>query len=242
MPNREKQISPLAEAEIAELEKSGIHPTPDEIVWLDRLARQVETPTGPSYTARGIPVRVALTQVWLWPFTLAGKFWWREQRLALEGLADSDFDTYLLAYALAHGRICGHFDKLIEPRSIMHAVYDWVGTIAATDAELTHAINLILLQSHEIEGDPRDEEVSEKDMARLQDHLAQLQLHAGQSADYWAHEVCSDYAQHVIDVLAAQFASDDKPDINAPELRAQRALGAALADIKRSRKEAQDNG
>jgi hypothetical protein len=234
---QETHISPLAEAEIEELQSAGISPTPDEIVWLNRLAQQVEAPGGTSKLPRGLPRRIGTTGIWLWPFTLAGEHWWREHKDQFDELGDQEFDARLLAYALAHGRVEGHFDYLCEPLQILREVYKWIAKINASHGELLLAVNSILRDSNLIEGDPKDTAADDAaENCTLQDQTAALQLVAGQSAGYWLHMVSSDYAQHVLHVYSMQQQADGESNVDTPEKSAVRALGAAIAEIKQRHK------
>jgi len=131
----ESRLHPLARESKDELEAKGIHPTLDEIVWLNDLARRVENPSGGDIAlAAGCPVQAG--NAWLWPFTVAAAQWYIHASKDL----DDEGEAYSVAFAMAHGRVDGAFDGCWTYRGAKRAISQWRRTLTCTNDELVRAV------------------------------------------------------------------------------------------------------
>ena len=122
-------LADLAREEIRDLEDSGVELTPDEIVWLNELATEVESPAGRvDVSAAGEPVRMG-SQI-MWPFTVASAAWWA--RMAGTAFSTSDGARNALAFALCNGRTPEVFADILTTDDARKAVNDWTLRCGAT--------------------------------------------------------------------------------------------------------------
>lgn len=88
------EMCDLARHRIAQLRGAGHTVTDDDVVRLNALACEIETPARRRELARGRPVQAG--GYWLWPLTCAAHQWWIDN---LESFGDS---VMALAYAMAY--------------------------------------------------------------------------------------------------------------------------------------------
>jgi len=234
--SEKKHLHPLAEAEIQGLKTAGIEPTLDECIWINDLARKVDNPDGGSTTAAGEPVQAG--NVWLWPFTIQARIWYVRVCSWFDDVQDSNA---VLAYALAHSRIDGAFEKLNTYAAIKQTCLPWYGSLACTDDELIQAIDAVISTGVE---DLREHEKSEsgsESQRGWMDIVAFLVHQTGIPPEAWTTRVTCDYVmQQVRTVTAQSNANGEAPDPDDPCIVAQRNLGIAIYKIKQSRKESDD--
>lgn len=158
-------LSRIAANGLRELrDEHGIEATPDEIVRLHELGKQVENPSaGERLDLIGNPVRCG--NAWLWPLSVAASIWYSDRaRLWFSG--DIRMQELALAFAMAHGRgdplperprrmglterllrrlldlrdAPLHLADLRTREDAVAAVSDWASRLGATQAELEAAI------------------------------------------------------------------------------------------------------
>lgn len=132
-------ICKTALAGIAELKRDhGIEATPDEIVRLHEAGLRQENPITTCRLALiGTPVLCGSAV--LFPLTIASEIWWRD--LACVWWRRSDFWlTASLGFAMAHGRVHGHFQGLTVQTAARAAVRAWFRDLDARQEELDAAI------------------------------------------------------------------------------------------------------
>ena len=91
-----RKLSNQAEAELDELRRVGVKPTDADVVLINALCWEIESPQNRQTLSRGKPVQVG--GAWLWPRTIAACAWFEDV-----GCSISD-GTAALAYCMAHGR------------------------------------------------------------------------------------------------------------------------------------------
>ena len=212
------RLSDLARAELEDLRAHGVEPTDDEIVEINALAREVETPAVREELARGRPFRAG--DVWLWPFTLAAGDWFRRVG------SDMGNPRAALAYALAHGG--DELDTVTE-----REIRDWFRLLKCRAAELDLAIAGCLEQDEEPDTPHR-----ETDRGSTPGELSATMIATvGGDPAMWERQVSIGYLRAVLDTLAAQQQAGSGHV--APNVaRATMALGMAVERIKeRGRKD-----
>ena len=131
-------LAELARTEIADLQAQGIHPTADEIVWLNELAIEVECPAGRvPYHSAGEPVRMG-SQI-MWPFTVGSAEWWAKVANG-KAFITPDGSRNALAFCLCNGRQPEVFADLLTVDDAREAVNKWVMRCGATADERNAAI------------------------------------------------------------------------------------------------------
>lgn len=112
-------LHPIAKTQIDILDAQGVTLELHHVCWLNDLCRKITDVPGGTL-AKGRPFRAG--NVWLWPITRQASLWYE---WALESIDDSDMHSIFLAYALAHARDPGAFDKLYSLEDSMRAVIAW---------------------------------------------------------------------------------------------------------------------
>ena len=234
------RLSDLARAELEDLRAHGIEPTDDEIVEINALAREVETPAVREELARGRPFRAG--DVWLWPFTLNAGTWFRRVGCLMPN------PRAALAYALAHP--CDELETIDErpfmrglfavlrrhyarPRPTKRDVSSWYDALKCRVAELDLAIAGCLEQVEEPDVPHR-----ETDRGSTPGELSATMIATvGGDPAMWERQVSIGYLRSVLDTLAAQQQAGSGHV--APNVaRATMALGMAVERIKeRGRKD-----
>jgi hypothetical protein len=184
------RLSDHARAEIDVLLADGIQPSAEEIVRLNALAWEVESPQCRMDLSRGVPVECG--GAWLWPLTIAAHDWFERVgskfwRYSVKRLA--------LAYAMAHGRSeNGELDA--TGRAAATAVKAWGRRLTCREAELDEAMMQVLAQDRIDDGgeerDPDEGSVSCGDL------VAALTSMTGLPADHWERRVSFSHALRVL--------------------------------------------
>ena len=220
-------LTDLAQAEIDALQADGIALTPAEIVKINWLATQVETPEHRMLYARGCPVFVG--GVILWPMTARAAEWFKRTGLAMP----ASLHERALAYALAYGRSDGtELDRI--GRVAESAVKAWAVRLTCTDRELTQAASQIIAQTETDEMPPVEN--ASQDGMTAGDMSAFLCAAAGGTADMWERQVSSAYVLAVLRSIIAQNRADDRPVAGDARIDANKALGWYCHLIRESRK------
>lgn len=228
------------------MKAAGIHPTLDEIVWINDLSRQVENPKGGEHRhLAGAPSRAG--NVWLWPFTINGERWYEATLEWFDG--NAKFELYALAFALAKGREAGAFQFLTGYHSAKKAIDEFVGDLDCTQDELEAAMKDVLPIDDEINeietrlkaeyNAKHDIAEEEKEEADWDGMVAHLQAATGLPEDAWRRQHSKDVALRVLNAVLKQHealaggSDNDAPDPEDPYMVANKRLGLAIREIKR---------
>ena len=223
----------MAVVELTDLSAKGVPLSLDDVVWLHRLCSEVESPSCGSTLAAGVPAVVG--NVTLWPWTLQGQAWYEHCARLMPA---SHYDVYIVAYALAHGRIDGAFDSLWGNQAVIKSELDrWRGDINVTLHELSEAVVRVAPIDEDAPEDPLKEPAGdgETDYAET---IAQLVAQTGIEPDVWQRKVCTEFVlaqmAAVFKIKSAEGGSDQLPP---QEIEANRRLGLAILEIKKRQAE-----
>lgn len=217
------RLSNYAEATINDLQADGITLTPVEIVTINALCWEVESPESRRMLSRGIPVEVGGAT--LWPMTLLAGDW--NNRVGLS-MRPKWMTTLALGYAMAHGYSDGpELDR--EGIKAAVAVGVWYVRLRCRTSTFILAIADILEQEAEHEQPPSPDE----DTLEVGEFSASLAVATGISAEFWERRCSQGYAFASLNAIAKQNHADDKPMDSDPKLRAERALGWYELKIRR---------
>ncbi|MFA5423474.1 MAG: hypothetical protein WC374_06405 [Phycisphaerae bacterium] len=222
------KLSELAEAEIEKLRADGIDLTPPDIIEINALGWAVESPETRRLLARGAPVAVG--GVYLWPMSLYAQEWFNRVGC---NLSDNTRQAYALAYAMAHGRDEGE-PLATEGRAAEKIVTRWAKSLKCTFGELNVAISQILQQDEDHE-QPPGEDTGGMSMGDFSAFLAAAC--PGSDPDFWERRCAAGYTHAVLSAIVRQNSAEGKKTLADPRLKAERALGYKIEQIKKSRKE-----
>jgi len=221
------KLSELAQAEIESLRADGIDLTPAEIIELNALGWAVESPETRRLLSRGAPVPVA--GLYLWPLSLYAQEWFNRVGCHLNG---NTRQAYALAYAMAHGRDDGE-PLAMEGREAEKVVSRWAKSLKCTFGELNVAISQILQQEEDYE-----QPSSETGGMAVGDFSAFMAVATGDDPDFWERRCAAGYTYAVLDCITRQNSAEGRKTMADPRIKAERALGYKIEQIKKSRKEA----
>jgi len=233
--DRHAKLSDHAAAEIAALTADGIALTPAEIVRINALSWAVESGENRQRLSRGIPVAVG--GAWLWPWTMHGSEWWERVGLSMP----SALQPRAMAYALAFGRSSG--SKLdVEGEAAESAVMEWAAGLRCRLAELLVAVGRVLDQDEEEEpqdgeGKPqgdKPEDDQRKPGISAGELSAFLCAAVGGPPELWERKVSSGYTLAILRAVVEQNKAEDRPGLDDRALKAERALGLAVAEIRKA--------
>jgi len=210
-------LSDIAAVEIASLQGQGIVLTPAEIVELNAIGWEVETPETKRELSRGTPVEAGGS--FLYPLTLAGWAWFERV-----GDRCRDQDA-ALAYAMAHG----------NKRAIDNATADdvkrWKRGLTCREAELKFAVKQVIAQEKGLELPP-----SKSKAASASELSAVAMAECGCTPEVWERHVRIGY---IAEVLAAVGRSSGNtggaPSATDPRVQGMAAMLFAVEKIKKSR-------
>ncbi len=219
----------LAEAEIDDLLADGATLTPADIVRLNALAREVESPESRRLLSRGIPVFVGGAT--LWPLTLAAHEWMDR---ALPAMPSDRLKTAALAYAMAYGRSERGLDH--DGAEAKRAVQRWLGRLRCTWGELQVAMAQIIEQDERPDTPEKPAhlppDIGDGRALSVGELSAVLASTAGGTPDYWERQCSTSYCFQMISVIVRQNAADGKPLHDDTRLLAEMALGKAIEEIR----------
>jgi len=221
------KLSDLAEAEIEGLRADGIDLTPAEIVEINALGWAVESPESRLLLARGSPVTVGGS--YLWPMSLYAQEWFNRVGCHLGG---NTTQAYALAYAMAHGRDDGE-PLAIDGRDAEKTVTRWAKSLKCAFGELNVAISQVLQQEEGFE-QPPSEDTGGMSMG---DFSAFLAASCGGDPDFWERRCAAGYTHAVLDAIVRQNTAESRKTLADPRIKAERALGFKIEQIKKSRQE-----
>ena len=222
------KLSDHAAARIDALAADGITLTPAEIVRVNALAWAVETGESRRLLSRGIPVQVG--GAWLWPLTMHGSEWFSRVGLAMPTQA---LRQKALAYAFAMGRESGAALD-IDGRVAQAAVCKWYSSLRCRHAELVEAMAQISIQDAEASDDEAPQEQDDEPGMAMGDLSTFLTAAAGGPPELWERAVSVGYAFDLMRTIVEQNKADDKPSATDPRIKAERALGLYLLEIKKA--------
>ena len=185
-----RKLSSQAEAEIEALRLEGVTLSDSDIIAINALCWEIETPSRRVSLARGKPVKCG--NVWLWPLTIHSGMWFNE--------VGSQYDNAetALAYAMAHRD--ADLYTVEEPQ-----VKAWFKTVRATIEELRVCMAIIIDQSK------RDELPVRKGAGITVAQLAQLMVdNHGGTFDMWERQCSIDYVFDFIDTTNKQDEAEQK--------------------------------
>jgi hypothetical protein len=207
--------------EIDALIADGIQPTPRDIVLINALAWNVETPDHRRAMSRGTPVNV--NGVSLWPLTLASHAWYRRVGCNFRGgvfgcslISQDSMRLFALAYAMAFGR-----SRVFESGATWSAIAAWAVSLPVRSEELVEAVSQIIEQDQEPE-DPPSPNAKPMSAGALS---AFLVARAGGSPEMWERYVSGSYVSTMFNAVLEQARADGDKGHDPAYLRANRALG-----------------
>lgn len=223
--NAHHRLSDLAADRIDALLAEGIAPTPAEIVMINALGWEVETPRHRSALARGVPVFIGA--VALWPLTLAADSWWRDTMEIHKG---DDAQMSLLAFAMAHARKQDVLDATPH-QDALKAAKRFISGLRCRTRELAIAIGEVLSQ---------DEDLPEINGPRSQDKglsagqiVTILCATVGGPPSVWESEVSIGYIREQMRAVAAQQAAECGGSLkDSAMVAATRQLGLYVEEIR----------
>lgn len=215
------KLSDLAAAEIDDLTAAGIILSPAEVVEINALAWQVESPHTRLHLSRGVPVFVA--GITLWPMTLYAADWYCRIGANLKGsLAELS-----LAYAMTHAYDDG--DALLcDIETAPKKVKRWVKSLRCTRNALICAVGQVLQQDDKPPAPQREDDTP----MTVGDFSANLAAMTGDSPDFWERRCAASYTHSVLTAITMQNRADKRPCPNDPKILATRALGALTDRIR----------
>lgn len=224
-----RKLSDHCAALIETLAEDGISLSPVEVVELNALCWDVESPDLRLNLSRGIPVEAG--GVWLWPLTLAGHVWHSE----VGGRLRTDKGRRLaLAYAMAHGGRVGAFSGLWNVKAATRVVKQWGGRLSCRMAVLDEAMAQLTAQDEEPGATAAsiDEGASESAGVSAGEYSAMLSAMTGISPTEIESGMSFRYSLGLLEKVMAQ-ARADGDQVNGTEYQA--AERAKFQYLKRVR-------
>lgn len=179
-------LPPLALKHIADLKSKGIEPTIEEAIWLVALCERVLCPvSGERSDLCGMPVRVGISDVWLWPLTIGASVWLLDYCLTWWS-SDKDRDRLTMAtfFALANGRDRTAIQQASYSREVAEDIVgEWALSLNCTRDELEEAADLVLPKPAV---QPDDGQKRQMDWDAI---CGEIEAACGIPADHWVWEV-----------------------------------------------------
>jgi len=221
--NKYSQISGLAEAEIEALTADGIEVTPADIVEINALAMDVESPQSKVDMARGTPVFAGDTP--LWPMTMQAAEWLlRVGGGMFLGRLKNDAVSYAMAHCYKEGDPYN-----ISGLKAAWKIEKWVNSLSCNHDMLLIATAEIIKQSETAELPPEENPADGLTLGELSCFLASI---SNESADFWERRCSTDYAENALNTIIKQNNADGRPSGNDPRIIAERALGWCIEKIR----------
>lgn len=209
-----RQLSSQAEAELDELRRIGVEVTDSDVVLINALCWEIESPSSRIELSRGKPIRCG--NVWLWPRTIAACKWFDDVGCHLAGL-----EQIALAYCMAHGR----GDIELAGRAEVKA---WGRQLKCTARELIAACGAVLAQD-EIDELPKSKTDKDTTIGEL---VAVMHSAHGGDVAMWERYVSLGYVLDMLTISAAQAqAEGGQSGASVIKQRANLALALALDKI-----------
>ena len=221
MAREPRELSSQAEGELAALRLAGVTVTDADIVRINALCWEIESPSHRMALARGCPVEVG--GAWLWPMTLAASAWFDEY-----GCNYKDAEM-ALAYAMAHGK-----DDKIE-YSGERDIKMFARRLTCRRQPLRLAMSYVIAQDEQDAIPPPKHENHETPTQG--DLSAMMMATCGGDVAMWERRVSIGYVAEVLSVQAAQESAGEKGDHSPAWKRANLALAYALEAIEKRGKD-----
>ena len=184
-----RKLSSQAEAEIEALRNDGVTLSDSDIISINALCWEIESPSKRVSLARGKPVKCG--NVWLWPRTVHACEWYTETGCKMP------CDEMALAYCAAHRD--DDLSTVTEKQ-----VRQWFKTIRATLAEIRIAVYEIVSLEF------RDTVPTKKKDAFGISQLAQMMVSRfGGSFEMWERQCSIDYIFDFIDTTSKQSEAEE---------------------------------
>jgi len=162
---------------------------------------------------------VAVGGVYLWPLTLAASDWFQRVGGMLRGVR---LQTLALSYAMAHGR-----EQMPEDQGAARvAIEAWAKRLTCRHSEIIEGIRQIIAQDEQIDTGENGKPASAGEISVM---LAAMTKTA---PDIWERQCTLTYALAMLETIVAQNAADGKSTKHDPRIRAERALGLAIKQIR----------
>lgn len=185
-----RKLSSQATAEIEALRHQGVTLSDSDIVAINSLCWEIESPSKRVSLAKGRPIKCG--NVWLWPLTIHSSDW------VFNTASNFENQQYTLAYAMAH-----RDDDLSTVQDV--DVKEWVKTIRATDDELRIAMACI------IDADKRDQLECKADKGMTVAELAQhMVANYGGSFEMWERQCSIAYVFDFLETTSKQEEAEKK--------------------------------
>lgn len=252
------RLSRTAQQTIRELRTDyGVEPTLDEILWLHELGKRVENPiAGENLDNQPVPVKAG--NVYLWPFTAMSSMWFNER--ASKWFEDENyrFQTYALAFALAHGRgdsipdrkKRGWFERLlrhvldIHETETLRALTDrtdayrcikyWASGLNCNIRELEAAIDYLLPRKDQTDAE-QEENLDVSPGIDLEQLISELAVKTGTDINMWLTGVsksCLINAYlHAESIERSRSQTGSGPPIASPRIEAIKNIRIAVVEI-----------
>ena len=221
------RLNDMAQGKLDALAAEGIEPTPAEVVELNWLGWEVETPASRMLLSRGTPASVG--GVTLWPFTIAGGDWFTR----VGDTMPESLRIAALGYAMAHGR--GESGELaLGGLQAERAIKAWYRSLHCTRAEYYEAVNQVLAQGEGDEMPPPQPGREPQEAMSVGELSAFLTATNGGTPETWERMCSQTYCLGLLHIVVAQNAADGKPVAGDPRIEATKALGWCAEKIRRA--------
>ena len=240
--NDHGKLNDLAATEIEGLRREGVVLSDADVVRLNALGWDVQTPALRRSLSRGVPVEVG--GVFLWPLTLHAADWIDRVGKHLEAsfmdrirhpVTAPNLCAFTLAYAMAHCYAGG--DELeAEGRRAVKAVLSWAATLRCRAVAVVETMEQVAEQDIKPSLPPG---ADGKEMT-IGDFSALLASTNGATPELWERRCSHAYASALMATVAAQNAAEGDALAEDPTIRAERALGWAAEQIRQAWREAKE--
>jgi hypothetical protein len=208
-----RKLSSQAEAEIEALRNEGVILSDSDIISINALCWEIESPSKRVSLAKGKPIKCG--NVWLWPLTIHSSAWFSDVA------CDWQCSEVALAYAMAH-----RDNELFTVSE--QDVLTWFKTIQATIEELRVCMAYIIDQSK------RDSLPVKKGDGITVQQLAQLMVaNHGGTFEMWERQ-CS--IEYVFDFLDTACKQDEAEARKTHVQKATMILGRFTQSLSRKHK------
>jgi len=144
-------ISLLAKEDLQDLRDAGLQPTDEDVIRLHALACRLSE--GAETTAACAPRFAICGGLVFWEPTLAA---WEWYKYAKTFAGEDAMEEMMFAFACVHGRERGYLENLRDPAEIEKTIGAFLGTMTATKAEITRAINYVTIGNDDVVAEKTD--------------------------------------------------------------------------------------
>lgn len=227
-------VHPLALQHLRELkDRWGVEPTIEESIWIVRLCERVLCPCiGERSDLCGIPVRVGISSVYLWPLTIGAAVWYQDY--AAKWWEDSrERMTMALGFALACGRDKNQMrDASLGSESAAKLIRNWAATLTCTREELEAALDDVLPATKPKPQADRDKNPSSIDWEQI---VGEIEAISGIPCDHWLWDISKEATlrawHRARSVMIAQYGGSAGTSVLDPLNVALQELAEAKSSI-----------